>query len=241
VQCELTHVERAPIDVRLARRQHEAYEACLVRAGCRVERLPAGSDMADSVFIEDAAVVLDEVAIVTRPGALSRRIETAAVAAALQPYRPLAHVEAPGTVDGGDVLVIGRRVFIGRSSRTNDAGIAQVRGALSPYGYEVTTVEVQGCLHLKSAATVVGDQLLLINGGWLPSAPFVAFDRIEVDAGEPSAANALRVGDQIMFPTSFPKTLARLERRGLRILPVDMSELAKAEGAVTCCSLIFKA
>lgn len=239
-RCELTHLARDPIDLRLARAQHDAYEACLVRAGCRVERLAAGPDMPDSVFIEDAAVVFDEVAIITRPGAVSRRVETAAVADALRPYRPLFHIEAPGTVDGGDVLNISRRVFMGRSSRTNDAGIAQVRAVLSPYGYEVTAVEVKGCLHLKSAATAVGDELLLINGAWLPSAPFAMFDRIDVDEDEPSAANALRVGDQIIFPTSSPKTLERLERRGLRMLPVDTSEVAKAEGAVTCCSLILE-
>ena len=238
-RCELTHLERAPIDLPLARAQHGAYEACLASAGCRVERLAAGPEMPDSVFIEDTAVVFDEVAILTRPGAVSRRMETAAVADALRPHRPLFHVEAPGTVDGGDVLVVGRACFVGRSSRTNDAGIAQMRGVLAPYGYEVTTIEVRGCLHLKSAATAVGDDLLLMNSAWLPSAPFRALDRIDVHADEPSAANALRVGGRVIYPTSFPRTLERLERRGLRVLTVDASEVAKAEGAVTCCSLVF--
>ena len=238
-RCELTHLERAPIDLPLARAQHAAYEACLASAGCRVERLAAGPEMPDSVFIEDTAVVFDEVAILTRPGAVSRRMETAAVADALRPHRPLFHVEAPGTVDGGDVLVVGRACFVGRSSRTNDAGIAQMRGVLAPYGYEVTTIEVRGCLHLKSAATAVGDDLLLMNSAWLPLAPFRALDRIDVHADEPSAANALRVGGWVIYPTSFPRTLERLERRGLLVLTVDASEVAKAEGAVTCCSLVF--
>ena len=242
-RCELTHLEREAIDVDLARSQHAAYEACLRDAGCRVERLAAGPDMPDSVFIEDTAIVFDEVAIITRPGAASRRAETAGVAEALRKYRPLRQMEAPGTADGGDVLVVGRQVFLGRSSRTNDAGIDEMRRVLTPYGYEVTAIEVPRCLHLKSAATVVGDDLLLINPAWLPSlpsGPFASFDRIDVHPDEPSAANALRIGDQIIYPTSFPRTRERLEHRGLRIATVEASEAAKAEGAVTCCSLILE-
>jgi dimethylargininase len=244
-RCELTHREREAIVVDLARAQHAAYEACLRDAGCRVERLAAGPDMPDSVFIEDTAIVFDEVAIITRPGAASRRAETAGVADALQKYRPLHRIEAPGTADGGDVLVVGRHVFVGRSSRTNEAGIDQMRRVLTPYNYEVITIDVRGCLHMKSAATAVGDDLLLINPAWLPSwpslstGPFASFDRIDVHPDEPSAANALRIGDQIIYPTSFPRTRERLERRGLRIAAVEASEVAKAEGAVTCCSLIL--
>ena len=244
-RCELTHLEREAIDVDLARSQHAAYEACLRDAGCRVERLAAGPDMPDSVFIEDTAIVFDEVAIITRPGAASRRAETAGVADALQKYRPLHRIEASGTADGGDVLVVGRHVFVGRSSRTNEAGIDQMRRVLTPYNYEVITIDVRGCLHMKSAATAVGDDLLLINPAWLPSwpslstGPFASFDRIDVHPDEPSAANALRIGDQIIYPTSFPRTRERLERRGLRIAAVEASEVAKAEGAVTCCSLIL--
>jgi dimethylargininase len=239
-RCELTHLVRDPIDLDRARAQHAEYEACLARAGCRVERLAAGPDMPDSVFVEDTAVVFDEVAIVTRPGAVSRRVETSAVAEVLRPYRPLFQIDSPGTVDGGDVLVVGRTCFVGRSSRTNDAGIAQMRGVLAPYGYRLTAIEVHGCLHLKSAVTAVGDDLLLINSAWLPSAPFGAFDRIDVHADEPAAANALSVGGQIIYSTAFPRTRERLERRGLRILAVDATEVAKAEGAVTCCSVIFE-
>ena len=238
-RCELTHLERQAIDVDLARVQHAAYEACLRGAGCRVERLAAGPEMPDSVFIEDTAIVFDEVAIITRPGAASRRAETAGVAEALQKYRPLHWMEAPGTADGGDVLVVGRRVFVGRSSRTNNAGIDEMRRVLTPYGYEVTAIEVHDCLHLKSAATAVGDDLLLINPARLSSATFAAFDRIDVHPDEPSAANALRVGEQIIYPTSFPRTRERLQRRGLHVATVEASEVAKAEGAVTCCSLIL--
>jgi dimethylargininase len=147
---------------------------------------------------------------------------------------------SPGTADGGDVLVVGHQVFVGRSSRTNDAGIDDLRHVLTPYGYDVTAVEVRGCLHLKSAATAVGENLLLINPAWLASSPFAHFDHIDVHPDEPSAANALRIRDQIIYPTLFPQTLERLERRGLCVRTVDASEVAKAEGAMTCCSLIFE-
>jgi len=243
--CELTHLEREAIDVDLAHAQHAAYEACLRDAGCRVARLAAGPDMADAVFIEDAAVVFDEIAIITRPGAASRRAETAGVADALRKYRPLYQMESPATADGGDVLVVGHQVLIGRSSRTNDAGIDEIRRVLTPFDYHVTALDLRGCLHLKSAATAVGDDLLLMNPEWLPSlpvlppGPLTSFDRIDVHPSEPWAANALRVGDRIVYPTSFPQTLERLRRRGLHVTTVDASEVAKAEGGVTCCSLIF--
>jgi dimethylargininase len=239
--CELTHRAREPIDLELARTQHAAYEQCLREAGCRVERLAAANDMADSVFIEDVAIVVNEIAIVTRPGAVSRRRETAAVAEALGQYRRLHHMMPPATADGGDVLLAGHRVFIGRSSRTNQAGIDDIRRVLAPYGYDVTPVEVHGCLHLKSAVTAIGEDLLLINPAWLRVEPFAQFDRVTVDAAEPSAANAVRVADRIIYPTTFPRTLARMQERGLDVRTVAASEVAKAEGAVTCCSVIFDA
>ena len=238
VHCELTHLTRASIDLGIARTQHRQYERALEDAGCRVERLEADQDMPDAVFIEDAAIVFDEVAIVTRPGAESRRRETPAVAAALKPHRPLRSIEAPGTLDGGDVLSVGRRVYVGRSGRTNDDGIAQMRAMLD--GYEVVGVDVTGCLHLKSAVTAIGERLLLINPGWVSRRLFGDCDFVEVDATERYAANALRIGDVVIYPTSFPKTAERLVRRGIQLRMVDASELAKAEGAVTCCSVIFE-
>jgi dimethylargininase len=240
-RCELTHLSREPIDLLLARAQHESYGRRLAEAGCRVECLAAGADMPDSVFIEDIAVVLDEIAVIARPGAASRRSETSGVAEALRRYRPLHPIESPGTLDGGDVLRVGRYVFVGRSRRTNQAGIDQLCRLLTPYGYDVVPVDVRACLHLKSAVTAVGADLLLINRTWLPAEPFSGFDAVEVHPGEPAAANALRVGDRIVYPSAFPRTLERLERRGLSVRTVDASEVAKAEGAVTCCSLIFSA
>ena len=238
-RCELTHLARSPIDVGLARRQHDAYEQCLVEAGCTVRRLPAGDDMPDSVFIEDTSVVFDELAIVTRPGAASRRVETPVVAEALRKFRTIHCIEAPATLDGGDVLVVGRTVFVGRSGRTNDAGIEQMRRILQPFGYTTCGVDVRGCLHLKSAVTTVGDGRLLLNPEWVQPSDFAAFPVVSVDPTEPFGANALRVGDRLIYSAAFPQTRCRLERCGLNVVTVDVSETAKAEGGVTCCSLVF--
>ena len=237
-RCELTHLARTPIDVSRARVQHDAYERCLAEAGCRVERLGADDTMPDSVFVEDIAVVFGEVALITRSGAESRRVETPAIAAALGRYRTLRFIDAPGTVDGGDVLVAGRRVFAGQSSRTNAAGIDQMRQILGPFGYSVHAVGVTGCLHLKSAVTEVADGVLLMNPAWTPASEFHDFTIVDVDPAEPFAANALRLGDVVIFPAAFPRTRERLDARGLRVRTVDADELAKAEGGVTCCSLI---
>jgi dimethylargininase len=238
-RCELTHLARTPIDLDRARAQHDTYEQCLVEAVCPVERLTADGTMPDSVFVEDIAVVFDELALITRPGAASRRVETPAVAEALARYRPLRYIEWPGTVDGGDVLVAGQRVFVGRSSRTNADGIEQMRHILEPYGYTVEGAGVTGCLHLKSAVTAVGADLLLMNRAWTEADRFSGFAIVDVDPAEPYAANALCVGDLLIFPAAFPLTQRRLEARGLQVRTVDVSEFAKAEGGVTCCSLVF--
>jgi dimethylargininase len=209
--------------------------------GCLVERLPAGPDMPDSVFIEDAAVVLDEVAIVTRPGAPSRRVETPGVAAALASRRPIVQIQPPGTVDGGDVLVVGRSILVGRTGRTNQGGFDQMRRALEPFGYDVEPASVRGCLHLKSAVTAVGEAALLINRDCVSQYELVRFELINVDAAEPSGANVVRVGARLLCAAAFPRTRDLLETRGYAVTTVDASELAKAEGALTCCSLIFRA
>ena len=240
-RCELTHLERTPIDVGIARVQHEAYERCLEAAGCVVHRLDAGADMPDSVFIEDLAVVFDEIGVITRPGAESRRIETPAVADAVARYRPVRRIEPPATLDGGDVLRVGRTIFVGISNRTNAAGITQLRCSLRPLGYEVREVEVHGCLHLKSAMTTLSDDLLLVNRAWISTAALGGFDTVDVHPDEPDGANAVRLGDRVIHATAFPRTRERIERRGIRVDSVDLSELAKAEGAVTCCSILIPA
>lgn len=238
--CELTHLERVAIDPDRARAQHLAYTRTLADAGYRVEQLASGEDMADAVFIEDIAVVFDELAVVTRPGAASRRVEVPAVADALTRYRTIARIEAPATVDGGDVLVVGKRVFIGRSTRTNGDAVAQLRRILTPYGYGVCEVSVRECLHLKSAATRIDEAAVLLNPHWVAAETFRGLEVVAVDPGEPSAANALRLRDRVVVAEAFPRTAARLASRGLEVVTIDASEFAKAEGAITCCSLIVE-
>jgi dimethylargininase len=237
--CELTHLPRTPIDVELARAQHRAYEAALEQGGCTIVRVNAAPRLPDAVFVEDVAVVFDEVAVITRPGAISRRSETSAVADVLARYRPLQFVRHPATIDGGDVLVAGRKVFVGVSSRTNAAAVEQLRAILGPHDYEVHAVAVKGCLHLKSAVAALADDRLLLNGDWVPREPFSSFDLVDIDPLEPAAANIVRAGSLLVYPDAFPRTRERLERAGLCVRTVGLSEIAKAEGAVTCCSLIF--
>ena len=239
-RCELTHVARSPIDLDRAREQHLAYERALEAAGCTLLRLPADPELPDSVFVEDVAIVTDEIAILTRPGAISRRPEVRAVATALVPYRSVVALQGEATLDGGDVLRVGRSVFVGQSQRTNAEGLAQLRTILEPFGYRVVGVPVAGCLHLKSAVTQVADDTVLLHSGWIESQPFAAYERIEIDPAEPHAANALLVRGSLVYPSAFPRTRERLESRGLSVVAVDVSELIKAEGAVTCCSVLFE-
>ena len=239
--CQLTHVPRTVIDVDRARAQHDAYEWALVELGCTIRRLDSTAEMPDSVFIEDTAVTLPQGAIIARPGAESRRSETPLVAEALRRFGlRLREIEEPGTLDGGDVLVIGRQVFVGASTRTNAAGIDQLRRILSGIRYTVRVVPVERCLHLKSAVTAVGPGTLLINREWVSAEAFTGLTLIDVDPDEPQAANALLVGETIVCAEAFPRTRARLERHGLRVTPVAVDELAKAEGGVTCCALVFE-
>ena len=239
-ECEITHIERTPIDLDLAREQHDSYVHLLADLGCQVIELPEEPGLPDSVFVEDAAFVLPEVAVITRPGADSRKPEVETIIPALAPYRPLLHVASPATVDGGDVLVAGRQIFVGQSTRSNREAVAQLNSLLDDYGYKVWGVEMKDCLHLKTAVTRVDDSTLLINKNWVDPSNFPGFDLIEVDASEPFAANCLPVRGRIIYPTTFPKTRKRLEENGFDVAPIDLSELAKAEGAVTCCSLIVE-
>src|SRR4051812_39912386 len=180
-RCELTHLERTPIDLKRARDEQGEYEEVLRDLGCTVERLPAGGDFPDSVFIEDTAIVLDEVAVLTRPGAESRRKEVNGVGDVLGKYRPCFSVDAPGTLDGGDVLRIGKQLYVGVGARTNAEGVAQLRRILAPLRYTVTAVQYRGCLHLKSAASFVGADLVLINPEWVDATVFGRLRAIAVD------------------------------------------------------------
>lgn len=239
-RCELTHLQREPIDAARARAQHAEYCAALRAAGCEVIEVPALHDQPDAVFVEDCAVVLDELAVISRPGAESRRAEVESVATTLARYRPLARIEAPGTLDGGDVLRVGRTLFVGETPRTNAAGIAQLRALVAPHGFRVVAVPVRGCLHLKTGVTEVAPGVLLINPEWVDPAAFAGYGLVEVDPAEPMAANVLSIDGTAIHPAAFARTAARLASRGVALRPVPADELGKAEGGVTCCSLVFE-
>lgn len=239
-RCELTHLERSTIDVGLARAQHRRYEECLASLGCEVFRLPALDELPDAVFVEDAAVVLEEAAVITRPGAESRRAETASIAQALQRFRKLLMIEAPGTLDGGDVLLLEKVLYIGRSSRTDAGAVLQLRGLVAPLGYEVRPVDVNGCLHLKSAVTQVGADKLLFNPDWVDGSVFHGWNLIPIHPLEPFGANALLLNNSVVYPSAFPRTQERLERNGIGVTAIQLSELAKAEGGATCSCLLVR-
>jgi len=237
--CELAFHARQPIDVARAIEQHQAYQNCLAELGLRIVSLPAEPELPDAVFVEDPAVVVDEVAIISNMGALSRQPETISLANVLSHYRPLKFLAQPATLDGGDVLRVDRSVFVGLSKRTNRDGLDQLSDLLGSYGYRVQPVEVKGCLHLKSACSYIGHDTFLVNRSWIDADPFSGFQLLDVPEDEPAAANALLLNDVVILAASFPKTRALLEKRGLRVRPIDVSELQKAEAGVTCTSLIF--
>src|SRR5947207_4840494 len=236
---DLSFHAHQPIDVAKAVAQHKAYQDCLAELGVRVVSLPAEPELPDAVFVEDPAVVVDEVAVISIMGAPSRRPEADSLAHALSRYRPITFLREPATLDGGDVLRVGRRVFAGLSQRTNREAFSQLRDLLQAFDYEVKPVEVRGCLHLKSTCSYIGNDTILINRSWIDAEQLRGFELIDVPDEEPAAANALLIKDVVIIPASFPKTRALLEERGFRVRTIDLSELQKAEAGVTCGSLIF--
>jgi dimethylargininase len=237
--CQLSFMERKPIDLERARAQHSAYEELLSELGARVISLPEEPVLPDAMFVEDPAVVLDEVAVICPMGAESRRKEVPTIVAALEKYRKLAYVKLPGTMEGGDVVRVGRKVFVGFTGRSNPEGIRQLAVILDHYGYEVTAVPVRGCLHLKSAVTNLGQNALLANRAWFDWKRFERFAWVDVDPSEPHAGNALAVGDSVVCAASFPRTRAGIEASGFKTIALDISELQKAEAGLTCSSLLF--
>ncbi len=250
VNCELSFISRQPIDLQVARQQHHAYEQLLEKLGARVISLPAEPYLPDSMFVEDPAIVLNELAVVFPLGTESRRPEAASLAQAISRFRKIEHITLPGTLEGGDILRIGSRLFVGLTKRSNAEGIRQLAAILAPFDYEVIGVPVSGCLHLKSAVTYIGRKqasgsratfaTLLANRAWFNTEAFTGFEWIDVDPGEPHAANALAFQSTVIFPASFPKTCARIEAAGFHVTPLDISELQKAESGLTCSSLIFE-
>lgn len=237
--CELTWLPREPIDPDKARAEHHAYERCLADLGAQVVSLPALDAHPDAVFVEDPAIVLDEVAVITTMGAESRRGERESLAAALAPFRPLIHMRDPAKLEGGDIMRVGRHLFAGLSARTDAAGVAQLTSELAPFGYEVHAVGLRGCLHLKSACCCIGENCVLVNRAWVDTTAFGQYRLIDVAESEPGAANALLVGETVVMPNAYPATAALLRREGFQVVGLNMTELMKAESGVTCSSLLF--
>jgi dimethylargininase len=237
--CELSFIDRQPIDLAVAQQQHRNYEKTLEQLGAKVISLSAEPDLPDSMFVEDPALVVDELAVIMPLGTPSRRLEAESLARALAPYRQLVYITAPATMEGGDLLRIGKRIYAGLSRRTNEEGIRQLTALLTPYDYEIIPVPVTGCLHLKSAVTSLGNDTLVANRAWFQNDPFAGYTWIDVSSDEPHAANALAIDHHIIFPASFPHTKGRIEAAGFPVIPIDISELQKAESGLTCSSLLL--
>lgn len=228
------------VDYELAVRQQQEYCAALARGGARVERLAVNNAYPDGCFIEDNAIVVDELAVVTNMAAEWRRGEPAAVESVLAGYRDTARLSDAATIDGGDVLRVGRELFVGLSSRTNARAAEELKRILGPLGYRVTPVNVTGCLHLKSACTALDERTLLVNPAWVETEPFNGFELLPVVEDEPLAANTLRVHDTLFLQARFPKTIELVRERHERTEVLDTSEFMKADGALTCLSLLFE-
>jgi len=233
-KCETTQAGR--VDVERAVAQHAAYEKALTGAGLEVRRLPSLDDFPDGVFVEDTALLLGEHAVILRPGAASRAEETDSTASGLAEYFTL-HRLGAGHVDGGDVLRIGQTLYVGISTRTDLAGISALDGLVAPLGYRVVPVPVAGGLHLKSAATCVSG-LLVHNPAWTVTAHFADVDALAVAPGEAYGGNVLLAGDTLLAAADSPRTAEALAARGFNIVSLDISEMRKADAALTCMSLI---
>jgi dimethylargininase len=236
-ECQRTFVPGEPIDGELAARQHASYCQALRDLGVAVRRLDANGDSPDGVFIEDTAVVLDEIAVLARMGASARQAEPSGIAPALGEYRDLVPL-GKGTLEGGDVLRLGGTLLVGRSCRTSAEGIESLAGIVSRYGYQVIAIPIERCLHLKTSCTALPDGRLLINPDWI-SSDRLAEQRLHcMPAPEPWGANVLPVGETVLLPAAHARTAESLDQAGYQVTTVDISEFAKAEGGVTCLSLL---
>ena len=241
-ECELTHLERRPIDLANAIAQHRAYERVLAAAGFGITRLPELADQPDAVFVEDTALLLDGEAVILRPGAAPRAAETETTAAVLAQHYPIHRLDR-GSVDGGDILRIGSTLYVGRSTRTDADGIGALADCAGPLGYNVVSAVLGDCLHLKTGATFAGfdragNPVLLYSAASVDPGQFAEVEPLAVDPAEPGAANCVRAGDSLILAAGNPRTAARLRRRGFAVIEVDIAEFAKAEAGVSCMSLI---
>jgi len=215
--------------------QHAAYADALRSLGLAVEVLDPLPGFPDAYFLEDVAVVVPELAVVTRPGAPSRRGEEDAIGVVLSRYREVVLLQYPATLDGGDVLVVGRTVLVGVSARTNAEGAAQLGRLLEPHGYRVRAVPVSGGLHLKSSVNWLDGETVLVSERFATAPELSSYHRVVVD--EEPACNTLSVNGTLLVPAGFPGARRKLERTGLPVVEIDVSEARKMDGGLTCMSL----
>jgi dimethylargininase len=218
-------------------KQHAAYRRALQDLGLEVIVLPAEPAYPDAYFVEDPAIISPKIAVITNPGAPSRQGEELTLAPILEQFRPIAHIHPPGTVEGGDVLMVGNHFFIGLSDRTNKEGAAQLVKILQEVGHTAETVPVASGLHLKSSVNYVGHDTLLVTNSLADHPGFSRYHKILIDPNEEYAANTLWVNDSLLTPKGFPKTYAKLIRLGIRVIELDVSEVQKMDGGLTCMSL----
>jgi len=239
-QCELSNLSRKTIDFPLAQRQHQHYCQTLIKEGFRVIELTVNLDFPDSVFIEDTAVVLDEVAILCNMGIPSRAGEVQNIAPILANFQKVMNINPPGTLEGGDVLIVDKNIYVGLSSRTNREGVRQFEEIVQEFEYGISTIPIGDCLHLKSACTALDMETILINPEWIDPSYFTEYAVVEIEKNEPYAANCLNLNGNVYLPSAFPKTAEKIEKAGFPVNTINISELQKAEGALTCSSILFK-
>jgi dimethylargininase len=237
--CQLTYLPRTAIDYQRALRQHEVYCQALRDCGAVVRRLDGNLELPDCAFVEDTAIVLDEIAVLASMGVASRRAETALIERELSQYRQVRRILLPATIEGGDVLQVGKTLLVGRSPRTNEEGIRALEGIVRRFNYRVTAVPVRGCLHLKSACTALDDETLLVNPRCLDVETLSGYRLVEVNEHEPWAGDVARVGGQVCLAAAHPRTAQKLAALGFAVKTMDLSEFAKAEAGPTCLSILL--
>ena len=236
--CLLTHMERESIDTDAAAHQHARYVEVIESLGATVTVLPPLPESPDAVFVEDTIHVTDHVAVMSRPNDPRRRAERETMEAVIKEMRPVAHLTEPAKFEGGDVIRVGRQIYVGLSDRTDQVGIDQFEAIVGKYGYKVTAVDVTGCLHLKTAGTWIGGETILVNPAWCDTSAFKGLEVLAVDPSEPWAGNALFINGTVVLVEGFDRTRELVEATGRRVVTAPNSELAKAEGGLTCCSVI---
>jgi dimethylargininase len=239
-RCELTHLERQPIDIARARAQHRAYQEALRGAGIRLAELPADPALPDGVFVEDTAVVLDELAVIAAPAPASRREEWPAVVAALRPFRRLVRLPPGACLEGGDVLRVGRTLYVGLSARTGEAGVRALAEVVRSLGYAVAPVRVGGCLHLKKACCALDGETLLVNRAWLEVGALRGPRLVDVPARELWGANLLALPGTTLVSAASPRTADLVRGLGYPAVALDVSEWHKAEAGLTCMSVVCR-